>query len=432
MTATANGARTPPANLEAEEAVLGCCLRGSDALVWAVDHLQVDQFSRPAHRAVFAVLAELHRDGQPVDAKTLAAALAERGGLPDVGGAPFLARLYDEAPTPANVGWFGRKVAATARLRRLIDAGLAITRLGYGDDPDQALAQAQSLLADLDPAEGPRLAGPGEILHAMLEAREAADRGRRVTWSLTELDRITGGLPPRQLIVLGARPAQGKSSLALQVALEAAAGHRALFGSWEMGLSEIGQHHLAALGGVTVGDALWDIAGDRLAIARRDYQQRGLLVLDGRPDLEQFCSQVRSVHARQPLDLVAVDYLQLVQTSVRYERRDLELGAMSARLKDLAVDCDLPVLVLSSLTRESAGQTPAMKNLRDSGQIEHAADQVILLAEQPPDSEVERLQREAEEWRVVDVIVDKNRMGKRGRVSVRFDESRTVFSDLTS
>ena len=428
-----NGQRTTadlPANVEAEEAVLGCCLRGREALAWATEHLEADHFHRPAHRAVFAILAELHTDRQPVDPKAAAAALSERGALADVGGAPFLARLFDEAPTPANVGWYGRKVRATAQLRRLIDAGTRITEVGFDEaDPDRALDIARAMLAELVPADDLRLAGPRDILHAMLEVREQEEHGSRVTWGLKGLDNLTNGLPPRQLIVVGAAPSQGKSSLALQVALAAARGRRALFGSWEMGLSEIGQHHLAALGGVSLDEALYDVATDRLSAARADYQGRSFYVLDGRPTLERFCAQVTRLHDREPLDLVVVDYLQLVQTMAHYERRDLQVGGISAALKQLAVECNLPVLVISTMTKADDGK-PTMKGLRDSGMISYDADIVVLLAERVPEDGPERLQQEAEQWRVVDAIVDKNRMGKTGRVPLRFDEPRTVFSDL--
>jgi len=435
MTQTAtrtNGHKTPPHNIDAEEAVLGCCLLGQEALAWATGTLTVDDFYRPAHRIVFELLAELHRDGQSVDAKVVMSALGERGSLTDVGGASFVAFLAGLDVTAANVGYFGRQVLATSRLRKLIDFGLKVSQVGYEEpDPDRAVALARSLLDELEQGTAVPLAGPVEILHAMLEAKEEEENGNRVLWNLRDLDRLTAGLGPRKLIVLAARPGVGKSSLALQVALEAAKGRRALFGSYEMGLAEIGQHHLAALGHVSIDQALMEVDADRLADAREEYQRRDFRVLDGNPDLERFTAQVVGLHARQPFDLIVVDYLQLVPAKLgKGSTREQEVAAVSRALKRLAVRLNVPVLALASVNRDADGQMPTLRHLRDSGAIEADADQVVFLQEQPPETDDERRQRETEEWRIVDAEVAKSRMGKVGRVSLHFDEPRTTFSDM--
>lgn len=413
----------PPANVQAEEAVLACAMLGPEALAWAAGHLSADDFYRPAHRAIYAVLHELHGDGQPVNPPTVMAALDQRGALADVGGAPFLAALAGLDVTPANVGYFGRQVLEVARRRALIDLGSKAAMLGYEEpDPDRALALTRALLDELEQGGTDESTGPVEVLHSMVEARAEADTDGRVRWHLPSLDRLTGGLVRRRLIVVGARPGVGKSSLGLQVAALAAESARVLFVSYEMGLAEIGQHHMAMYGDLATDDALALIDHDRLSSARAIYQRLDLAVIDSVPDLDRLVGQVSALHARRPLDLVVVDYLQLVPVKLaKGANREQEVAAVSRALALLANRLNVPVLALAQVNRDADGRVPTLRDLRESGAIENNAHQIIFLHDEIDPS--------GDRTGVVLAVVAKNRMGRLGEVRLRFDRPKTVFSD---
>ena len=417
-----NGTRLPadPAhNEEAEQAVLGCAIRDPDALAWLVVHLDPLDFYRPAHRAIAAVLVELHRDGVTVDQTVVLAALRERGSLADIGGAPYLVVLDEQAMTPANVGWHGRKVREAARQRRALDLVVQVGgTLAEGWDADRvaafAVGEFQRLLDDDD---GDGVGGPAELLESLREVRDRRRAGQRVSWQLENLDQLTGGLEPGTVTIVAARPGAGKSSLGLQVCAMCAEGNRSGFVSFEMSRSQIARRQLAMYAHCTTDAALMGVDDDRMGPARLIYQQLDFTFIDAGLDLDRTIAQVRSLHAARPFRLICVDYAQLIPVDpVRYKTREQEVAAISRAWKLLARRLQVPVLLLAQLNRDADGREPVLRDLRESGQLEQDADVVLFL-------------HDDDKAKATKATVAKNRDGETGSTWLRFDRPRTTFTD---
>jgi replicative DNA helicase len=385
---------------------------------WVVQHLDQDDFYRPAHRTVYAVLASLAADGLAVSIPAVATILRNDGALADIGGASFLHTLAGAVDTFSAVGQHGRKVLEAARLRRLSDAGLQIA--GLAGQPaitaDAAEATAFSIIQALDRPETREAADPAAVLESMSAANvEGAAR----SWGLPVLDELTGGgLHAGHLTVLASRPGVGKSSLALQTAAWLAETVPVVVASYEMSRSEIGQHHLALYGNATMDQARRWIDTPRMAGARDVYGQLELTVLDGLPDLDRLMSHLYALHAEKPLGLIVVDYLQLVPVQLpRGSSRQEHVAAISRALKLAAARLAVPILCLSQLNRDASDRRPRLSDLRESGAIEQDADDVIFLHADPDEPD----QRE--------VLVAKQRMGPTGIRTLDWNGPRAVFSD---
>jgi replicative DNA helicase len=408
----------PPTVPEAEECVLGSALTSPAAVRWAVGHLDPEDFYRPAHRTIFEVIATLAADGQEVSAPAVATILRNDGVLSDVGGLPFLVSLVEAVDTVSAVGQHGRKVREAARLRRLTDAGITIA--GLAGEPsttaDRAEAAAFQVIQALDQPETRDAADPAAVVAAMADTETV---GRVVSWGIPVLDVLTGGgLHAGHLTVLASRPGVGKSSLALQTGAHVAETLPTVIASYEMNRKEIGQHHLALLGNVTMDEALRWITGPRMAGPVEAYGTLRLTVLDGLPDLDRLMSHLYALHAIAPLGLVVVDYLQLVSVNLpKGSSRQEHVAAISRALKLVAARLGIPVLCLSQLNRDATDRKPRLSDLRESGAIEQDADDVIFLYADPDEPD----QRE--------VIVAKQRMGPTGTAVLLFDGPRALFSD---
>ena len=412
------GPRPEPAhNDDAERTVLGSAIRDSEALAWLATHLDPLDFYRPAHIEIARLLVELYADGVTVTPSVALAALSERRLLADIGGGPYLLVLDEAVETPANVGWFGRKVKAAARQRHALDLTVQLRQgLAEGMTAEQiaaiAVGEFQQLLDD-DGAAG--TGGVPELLDSLRETRDRRLAGRRVTWHLENLDAITGGLEPGTVTIVAARPGAGKSSLALQVCALVAEGQRTLFVSYEMSRSQIARRQLAMYAHVPTDAALMGVDDPRLAAARLAYESIDFTFIDGGLDLDRTLAQVRALHARRPFSLVAVDYAQLVPVDPgRYKNREQEVAAISRGWKLLARRLSVPVLELAQLSREADGHEPTLRTLRESGQLEQDADVVVFLHD---------------EGDATKVIVAKHRDGQTGWTWLRFDKPRTTFSD---
>lgn len=412
------GLPDPPTVPEAEECVLGAALLDAAAARWTVGHLDEDDFFRPAHRAVFRTIAQLSADGLQVSAPTVATILRNDGTLADIGGAPFLHTLVEAVDTPSAVGWHGRKVREAARLRRVTDAGIQIAALGAqpATTADDAEAQAFQLVQALDRPETREAARPSDVVAAMAATTQ---EGAARPWGLRGLDAVTGGLHPGHLTVLASRPGVGKSSLALQVGAWQAETVPVVVASYEMSRSEIGQHHLALYGNVTMAQARQWITGPRMASAVDAYSTLDLTILDNLPDLDRLMSHLYALHAEKPLGLVVVDYLQLVPVQLpKGSSRQEHVAAISRALKLAAGRLRVPILCLSQLSRDATDRRPRLSDLRESGAIEQDADDVIFLYEDPDDPYTR------------EIIVAKQRMGPTDTVVVGWNGPKALFYDL--
>jgi replicative DNA helicase len=412
----------PPHNIVAEESVLGAAMLASHATDWLLANLRADDFYQPAHRTVFAAIAQLAEDGSPVDATTVLEALRQQGQVADVGGAPFVHTLVEAVPTASNVGYYGRIVRDAARLRRIIDLGTRVRQLGFEESmtPERALGLAQGWMDELA-GDGQEIGlRPPDLLDAIRERQQAKASGKVASWGIEALDDITDGLPAGNLILLAAQTSMGKSSLAIQVAAHNAERGHVLYVTYEMTPAETGMHTFAGIAGLGMREAAAFLDSETLAGAREAHDALDLTVYKHYPDVARLLHEVRGLHARRPLSLVVVDYVQLVPAPEgrRYGTREQEVGEVSRRLKELAVRCDVPVLGVAQLNRGATGRRPGLADLRESGRLEQDANFVMFIHKE---------ERTAE-W--ADLLLDKSRMGPTGERRLRWHPQQAVFGDL--
>jgi len=394
----------PPQDRAAERAVLGSMLISQDAVADVVEELKSTDFYDPANVTIFEALVELFGRGVRPDVLTVADELTKRGQLTKVGGATYLNELTDGVRVAANASYHAKIVHERAMLRRLIEAGTRIVQLGYAEDGGDPidlvnLAQAEMYsVADRSAKED--YVAVGDIIEDALNEIEAAGaRGgkiRGIPTGFAELDQVTQGLHPGQMVVIAARPGMGKSTLALDFARTAAVRDKrtTAFFSLEMPKVEILQRLLSAesevlLAKMRSGDLN---ETDWMKIHKiQDRIKSAPLFIDDSPNLSlmEIRAKARRIKQQEGLELVVIDYLQLMTSGkAKVESRQQEVSEFSRSLKLLAKELGIPVIALSQLNRgpeQRADKRPALSDLRESGSIEQDADVVILLHRDPTD-----------------------------------------------
>ena len=376
--------RTPPHDLAAEQCVLGGMLLSKDAISDVIEVIRPQDHYRPAHQVIHEIVLDLYGRGEPADAITVANELTRRGEIGRVGGAPYLHTLIASVPTAANAGYYARIVRERAVLRRLVEAGTRIVQFGYaGDaDADDLVDRAQAeVYAITDHRVTEDYHSLADIMPGALDEIEAIgsrDGGMTgVPTGFADLDGLTNGLHPGQMIVIAARPAVGKSTLALDFARSAAikAGLSTAFFSLEMGRNEITMRLLAAEAKVSLHTMRTGQMSDDdwTRLARRMSEVADApLFLDDSPNMSmmEIRAKCRRLKQRHDLRLVIIDYLQLMSSPKRVENRQQEVSEMSRSLKLLAKEIDVPVIALSQLNRGPEQRTdkkPLLSDLRESG-----------------------------------------------------------------
>ncbi|HET7573380.1 MAG TPA: replicative DNA helicase [Gaiellaceae bacterium] len=387
----------PPQNLEAEESVLGAMMLAPTAIAAVSEVLDAGDFYRESHARIYRAALALYGKNEPVDAITLTNELEQRGELEAVGGRVRLHELARLVPATANARHYAEIVRETATLRGLIRAGGEIAQLGWEreGEPGELVSRAEQLVFEL----GERRA-KGELtlfkdtLHETFERIEHLyQSGAEVTGLPTgfkDLDRITAGFQPANLIILAARPSMGKSAFALEIASHVAVDGKVptAFFSLEMSRQEVAQRMMCSRGkvdshAIRTGRLTRD-DWPRLMKACSDLEGASLYV-DDTPALSllELRARAQTLKRRHPdLGLVVVDYLQLMTTGRSEESRLQEVSAISRGLKGIAKDLDIPVVALSQLSRaveQRHDKRPMLSDLRESGSIEQDADLVMFL-----------------------------------------------------
>jgi replicative DNA helicase len=376
--------RVPPHNVEAEESVLGSMLLSKDAIAEVLELLREEDFYRPAHRTVFRSVLDLYSHGGAVDAVTVAEDLRRNGALADVGGAPFLHTLVAGVPTAANAAYYARIVKEAGVLRRLIDVGTRIVQVGYEtpQDVERAVDLAESWVYQV--AQGrvtEDYQSLRDVLTGTLEAIERLHEEHReitgVPTGFAELDRLTSGLQPSNLIIVAARPAIGKSTLGLDVARHASvrAGVPTVVFSLEMSRTELVQRLMCAECSVDMQrlrtGRMEESDWTRLTRSLGKLADAPLFIDDSAgTTLMEIRAKCRRLKQRHGLGLVIVDYLQLMQPSKRFENRQQEVSEISRALKLLAKELEVPVIAISQLSRQPESRSdrrPLLSDLRESG-----------------------------------------------------------------
>ena len=434
--------RTPPQDVAAEMSVLGGMLLSKDAIADVVEQLRGNDFYRPAHEMVYDAIIDLYGRGEPADAITVVAELQKRGELARVGGAPYIHDLMAGVPTAANAGYYARIVRERAVLRRLVEAGTRIVQLGYatdGGDVDTIVNNAQAeIYAVTERKTSEDYLPLAEIIGGTMDEIEAAGhRGEGmvgVPTGFSDLDRLTNGLHPGQMIVIAARPAIGKSTLAIDFARSASIKHglASVVFSLEMSRNEITMRLLAAEGRVHLqkmrNGSMHDDDWQKLAKVMGKISEAPLFIDDSpNMSLMEIRAKCRRLKQRHDLKLVVIDYLQLMSSGKRVESRQQEVSEFSRALKLLAKELEVPVIAISQLNRgpeQRGDKKPQMSDLRESGSIEQDADVVILLHRE------DAYEKESPRAGEADLIVAKHRNGPTDTITVAFQGHYQRFADM--
>ena len=431
--------RLPPQDLGAEQSVLGSMLLNKDAIADCLEVTKSTDFYRPAHELIYDAVLDLYGRGEPADAITVADELGKRGDLTRVGGQAYLHQLIQSVPTAANAGYYAEIVHERAVLRRLVEAGTRIVQMGYGQgegDVDEIVNRAQAEVYSVaEKRGGEDYHQLGELLNATMEEIEAAagrtDEMTGVPTGFLELDKLTNGLHPGQMIVIAARPAVGKSTLGIDIARAAAIKHNmatAVF-SLEMSRTEITMRILSAEATIQLQDLRKGLKGqeqwNKLARVMGKISDAPLFIDDSpNMSLMEIRSKCRRLKQQHNLRMVIIDYLQLMSSGKKVESRQQEVAEFSRALKLLAKELEVPVIAISQLNRGPEQRTdkrPQMSDLRESGSIEQDADMVILLHRDRSDPE-----RDGE----ADVIVAKHRNGPTADIVLAFQGHYSRFSNM--
>lgn len=433
--------KVPPQNLDAEESVLGGILLDDTALDRVLEVMGVDDFYRESHRKIFQTMLSLSKQGAPIDLVTLSDRLRAQGELPDIGGAASLAALVDRVPSAANIATYARIVREKAVIRSLIRVSTDITERCYGsqDDIETFLDEAERLIFDVSEQRvRPAFTKVGDmVMDTVKTIEQLYERKELVTGVPTgflDLDRITAGLQPSDLVIVGARPSMGKTSLVMNIAQYAALHHKTAVGvfSLEMAKDQLMLRMLCSEARVDLVKVRTGYLGDRdfprLAMAASHLSEAPIFI-DDTPAQNVLEMRAKSRRLKREADvgLIIVDYLQLMRGLTAQENRNQELSEISRSLKALAKDLNVPIIALSQLNRQvelRSDKRPVMSDIRESGSIEQDADVIMFIYRD------EMYNAESPDEGTAEVIISKQRNGPTGMVRLAFRREYTRFENL--
>jgi replicative DNA helicase len=439
-----SAAPVPPQNLEAEESVLGAMMLSPGAIGAVSEILDGGDFYRESHAKIYRAAVGLYARGEPVDAITLVDELEERGELEDVGGRLRVHELAALVPAAANAAHYARIVREVATLRGLIRTGQEIARLGWErpGEVQELVDRAEQILFDLSQD---RVTTEFSHIESLLKdsferITQLYEAGAEVTGvpsGFRELDRLTSGFQPGNLVIVAARPSMGKSALGLCMAANLAVREGIPVGIFtlEMSKSEVTQRLMCSeakvesqrlrTGKLAIDD--WP----RLTAACDKLAKAPLYVDDtGSINLMEIRSKARRLKSREPtLGLILIDYLQLMTSGVTVENRVQEVSQISRSLKVLARDLDVPIVAMSQLSRaveQRHDKRPILSDLRESGSIEQDADLVMFIYRD------EYYNEESDQQGMAEVALAKHRNGPTDTIKLSFLKRYAKFSDLAA
>jgi replicative DNA helicase len=434
--------RLPPQSLEAEESVLGGVLLDNTAIDRVLEFVRPDDFYREAHRRIFRAMLTLAERNEPADLVTLAETLRQRGELQDVGGAAYLAELAERVPTAANVNHYARIVREKAILRALIGTATEIATAGYQDQRDvkDLLDRAeQSIFAISEREVKPAFVRIDALMNDTFKIVEKLHQQKQavtgVTSGYADLDRLTAGLQPSDLIIIAGRPSMGKTAFVLNIAANAAlrSGTGVAVFSLEMSKEQLALRMLCSearvdLARVRTGHLAPGELGElaqsaHVLISTPIYidDTPAITVLELRAKARRLW---RDPNAK--LGLIIVDYLQLMRSSEGKDSREQEISEISRSLKALAKELQVPVIALSQLNRQVENRSPPkprLSDLRESGAIEQDADVIMFIYRE------EVYVEDTEKRGIAEIIVAKQRNGPIGNVELAFLREFTRFEN---
>jgi replicative DNA helicase len=438
--------RTPPHSIEAEQAVLGGLMLDVSAWDQVADMVRTKDFYRPDHRLIVDAIAELAGNGKPVDVVTVSEQLQKLGELENAGGLPYLATLSRDTPTAANVRAYAELVRERSLLRQLIEAGTEIAGSVFNteghtarelvDKAEQKVFEiAEAGFGGRDGAVAVRAMLPA-LIDKIDEWHSNPDALRGLPTGFTDFDKITGGLRGGDLVIVAGRPSMGKTTLAVNMAEYAAVNPRykasvCIF-SMEMPSEQLMTRMLSSLGGVHLGGLRSGRISDddwvRVTSATSQLSDARIFI-DETPGLTptDLRARARRVKREHGLDLVVVDYLQLMQVPGTKENRATEISEISRGLKALAKELAIPVIALSQLNRgveQRENKVPVMSDLRESGAIEQDADIILLIYRE------EVYDKETTRKGIAEIHIAKHRNGEIGMFNLTFQGMYSRFANF--
>ncbi|MDD5639463.1 MAG: replicative DNA helicase [Candidatus Pacebacteria bacterium] len=435
--------RLPPQDTEAEKSLLGSLMLDKDAIIKVADILHAEDFYRPGHSEIYKAITDLFAKGEPIDLISVSSKLKEQNNLERIGGIAYLTELINCVPTASHVLSYGKIVQKKRVLRNLIDAGQDIALMGYEEeqDADHLLDRAEGKIFSITQKSMTNAFLP--IKPYLEDAFERIDKlskekgsVRGVATGFNGLDAMLSGLQKSDLIILAARPAMGKSSLALDIAKNIALKEKKAVGifSLEMSKEQLIDRLISSESNIDS----WKIRQGMLSHETDDFEklQQALGALSEAPifiddtcncGVLQMKAMARRLQANHDLGLIVIDYLQLIEPSNHMISSVQQVTEISRSLKILARELNVPVLALSQLSRAVEQRTPKiprLSDLRESGSLEQDADIVMFIYRE------ETYHEDTPRKGIADIIIAKHRNGPIGRVEIGFDKQKASFRNL--
>ena len=437
--------RLPPQNIEAEQSVLGSLLLDKDGIVKIADIITSNDFYRKIHEMIFESIVELYTKSEPIDLLTLSSRLKEKKQFKEIGGMSYLTSLMNFVPTASNIVHYAKIVNQKRVLRDLISASYEISSLASEENRniDEVIDEAEKRIFSV--SQTSLIQEFSHIKPHLAEAFERFDRlhkgddtWRGVPTGFIDLDKQLAGLQKADLIILAGRPSLGKTSLALDFARNAAVLEKVPVGifSLEMSKQQLIERLISAESNVDlwrlrsgqISDEGKDNDFERIGKALDRLSSAPLYIDDAAsPNVLQIRTMARRLQAEKGLELLVIDYLQLMQGTGRVENRNQEVSEISRSLKNLARELNIPILAVSQLSRAPEARTdqvPKLSDLRESGSIEQDADVVIFIYRE------DKVKKDSERKNIAEIHIAKHRNGPTGKIELYFNENYTSFRNL--
>lgn len=434
--------RLPPQSLESEKAVLGAIMLRSQAMHEIDDVLAPKSFYAEKHGIIYQAMLDLQSSNEPIDMLSISHKLKEKKQLDKIGGGSYLAEIVSSVPSSANIKHYATIVEKKHMLRGLIEASDEISEMGFkeGDEPiEDVLDQAEQKIYRVTSfSKGQKFTSIKHTLEGAWERleklHESKDELRGIPTGFKDLDSMLAGLQKSDLIILAARPSMGKTTLALDMARNAAVKFNIPVGifSLEMSAQQLADRMLSAESRVNA----WNLRTGNLSTDSEfekirdslDKLAKAPIYIDDQAgnSIVKMKSVARRLKSEHGLGLIIVDYLQLMSTSKNHDSMVNQVTEISRSLKGLARELDVPVLALSQLSRavESRGGRPRLSDLRDSGSIEQDADVVMFIHRE------DKYKEDSDRPNIAEILIEKHRNGPVGKVDLYFDDKTTSFMNI--
>lgn len=436
--------KLPPQNIEAEQSVLGSLMLDKDAIINVADILKSEDFYKPAHAKIYEVILRLYEKREPIDILSVTARLKENDSLKDIGGSAYLSQLVESVPTASHIVHYANIVKEKKILRDLISTSSEITENAFNatEDMENLLDTIEQKVFSISQRSLPqKFTSIKEELKTAYERIERLHSGegslRGAKTGFQGIDNMLSGLQKSDLIIIGARPSLGKTALALDMARHIATKEKKTVGifSLEMSKDQVVDRLIAAEAQIP----LWELRTGRLKneedfeliqSALDEFSGSPLYIDDtASPNIIQMRSMARRLQADKGLDILFVDYLQLIQPRTTSDNMVQQVTEISRGLKGLAKELNIPIVALSQLSRavdQREVKRPRLSDLRESGSIEQDADVVMFIYRK----DKAKMNVTPEEENTAEIIIEKHRNGPTGVVKLKFDQEKVSFRNI--